>query len=291
MIKRTIVLLMMFWVFVSLGAVEPLLRIEGYPEGRLRGTVKEIKEFTGSSLSDLRISRLIVLNEAGNISSMEQYTASGVVGAKNSYVYDDAHKLVEIVGTRIGEAGQWRYEYRYNQQGQLREELSWTCSKTLEWRNEYNYGRSGLLAEKIAYEGDGAETMRELYRYDQDGRLSQWLILFPDGKLLKQVEFFYNDLGLVSEEVYHNENSVYKRKKFFYNKNSLWERVQTVDRDGKNRETTLYFYNAAGQLVEVLTREESGHLKIRRTMSYDHMGNEFARIDSMGNCLVKEISY
>lgn len=289
--KRSVVLLMMFLGLVSLGAVEPLLRIEGYPEEKLVGSVKEIREFTGSSLSDLRISKLVVLNEQGDVSSVEQYTASGLVGAKNIYLYDDAHKLVEIIGTRIDEAGQWRYEYRYNQQGKLREELSWTCDKTLEWRNEYLYGRSGRLVEKIAYQGTDTETMRELYRYDDEGRLSQWLILFPDGKLLKQVEFFYNDLGLVSEEVYHNENSVYKRKKFYYNKNSLWERVQTVDRDGQSVETTLYFYNAAGQLVEEITRKVDGTLKVRRTMSYDYMGNEFARIDSMGNYLVKEIRY
>ena len=70
--KRTVVLLMMFLGLVSLGAVEPLLRIAGYPEERLLGTVKEIKEFTGNAWSDLRISKLIVLNEQGDVSSVEQ---------------------------------------------------------------------------------------------------------------------------------------------------------------------------------------------------------------------------
>lgn len=289
--RQTVVFLVMFFGYAVVTAMEPLLKIEGYPDEKLLGTVKEIKEFTGASLSSLYVNRLIVLNEKGKISTLEQYTASGLVDAKNVYLYNEDGTLAEIVGTRMDEPGQWRYEYRYNQQGQLQEELSWTCNKTLEWRNEYNYGRRGRLVEKIAYQEDGTETMRELYRYDQEGRLSQWLILFPDGKLLKQVEFSYNDLGLVSEEVYHNENSVYKRKKYFYNKNALWERVQTVDRDGKSIETTLYFYNAAGQLVEELTRKASGALKVRRTMSYDHMGNEFARIDSLGNYLIKEISY
>lgn len=289
--KERVAFLIMFCVLFTLGALEPILKIEGYPEEKLVGAVKEIKEFTGTSLSSLQVNRLIVLNEEGRISSVEQFTTNGLVDVKNIYFYNENNQLTEIVGTRIDEPGQWRYEYRYNEQGQLQEELSWSCDKTLEWRNKYNYGRLGRLVEKIAYQGDDSETMRERYRYDQEGRLAQWLILFPDGKLLKQVDFIYNDLGLVAEEVYHNENSVYKRKKFFYNKNSLWERVQTVDREGKSIETTLYFYNAAGQLVEELTRESSGALKSRRTMSYDHMGNEFARIDSQGNYLVKEISY
>ena len=267
------------------------LAIAGYPVASLAGSVKEIKEYTGSSLENLTVKRIVTLNEWGNVVTEELYTKAGLVSSRNTYSYNEEGLLKEIVGNRSGEAGQWRYEFRYDERGDLQEELSWACNGYLEWRNVYHYNRRGLLAEKVVYQGEDSETMRELYRYTDDGKLAHWLILFPDGKLLKQVDFIYNDMGLISEEKYHNEDSLYKRKRYYYNKNAVWERVQTDNGRGEDEETTLYFYNGDGQLVEKITRNADGGIVLRFVISYDHMGNEFSRIDSSGNYLLKEIIY
>ncbi|MBP3416893.1 MAG: hypothetical protein J6K76_05925 [Spirochaetaceae bacterium] len=286
--------LLLFNLFLTLGYLyggDLPVEIPGYPKNNLIGTVYQITDFTGSSLEDLEIKGIKTLNERGMIDSEKFYTRQGTVSAVITYYYDTAGRLIEIVGKNPAEIGSWRYEFRYNEKGKLVEELAWSRSRELEGRNLFNYSSKGLLSEKIMYSADNYETIRELYRYDDEGRLSSWLILFPDGKLLKRVDFVYNDIGLVSEELYHNESTYYKKKKYFYNKNLLWERVQIDDFQGENCETTLYFYNGDGKLVEEITRDAKGQIKVYNVITYDHMGNEFSRLDSRGVYSLREIQY
>lgn len=282
------------YVFFALGFVYGSgagVTIPGYPVPHLVGSVKKITEFEGTSLENLQVKRVATLNEQGNIVSEELYSDQGGVSVINRYFYNNQGKIQEIVGKTAHDLRKWKYEFRYDEQGKVVEELSWDAYGRLEWRNVFKYSSQDLLAEKIVYAANNAETMRELYRHDDDGRLTAWLVLFPDGKLLKKVEFVYNDIGLVSEERYHNEELCYKQKKYFYNKNSLWERVQTENSGGESEESTLYFYNGDGQLVEEITRDAKGALKARFVITYDHMGNEFSRLDSTGKYFLREIRY
>lgn len=281
-------------LFLTLGYLysnDLAVEIPGYPKTDLVGSVQQITEFTGHSLEDLKIKCIKSLNEKGELVSEKFYSSEGLITSIITYYYDDAGRLIEILGKTPNEIGKWKYEFRYNEKGLLTEKLSWSRGSKLEGRNEFIYTSRGLLSEKIVYSANNYETMREVYRYDDEGKLSTWLILFPDGKLLKKVDFLYNDIGLVSEEFYHNESTYYKRKKYFYNKNLLWERVQEDNCRGKTGETTLYFYNGDGKLVEEITRDASGNIKVYNAITYDHMGNVFSKLNSRGIYSLREIKY
>lgn len=286
--------LLFFNLFLTLGYLysnDLVVEIPGYPKTELIGSVQQITEFTGHTLEDLEIKSIKTLNEQGDIDSEKFYSSEGLISSLITYFYDDNGRLVEIKGKNPSEIGKWKYEFRYNERGMLTEKISWSRSSQLEGRNQFIYTSKGLLSEIIVYSADNYEIMRELFRYDDEERLSTWIILFPDGKLLKKVDFLYNDIGLVSEELYHNESTYYKRKKYFYNKNLLWERVQVDNCRGENGETTLYFYNGDGKLVEEITRDTSGNIKVYNVITYDHMGNVFSKLNYKGIYSLREIKY
>lgn len=287
-------LIIFCYTFIWLGFIwggEWRLEIAGYPSKNLVGSVKQIREFTGSSLGNLVIKRVVTLNENGRMVSEENYCEDGHKISSNFYYYNEKGLLKEIVGTRVNQTGTWRSEFHYGKNGKIREVLSLNTNGEIDWRNEYHYCNQGLLTEKIVYLGRDMESMRELYYYNDEGKIIHWITNFPDGQPLKKVDFVYNDLGLISEERYYNENSIYKKKLYHYNKNLLWERVQIEDGQGEVKEATMYFYNGDSKLVEKITRNEKHDIQEHRYMTYDYMGNIFSQIDSNGCCLLKEITY
>jgi RHS repeat-associated protein len=211
-------------------------------------------------------------NELGNLTSVTDPEGKKVsyeydiLGLRTSVIYPDGKKVT----------------YSYDALGRLTEVVDWLGGKTA-----YTYDASGNLISQVL-----PNKVRTEYSYDPAGRVKSLISSIKEGKkekLLKSFAYTYDQNGNRISELRDSKEKIdytydslnqligvkskdYQRS---YSYDAVGNRVSLIQEKGKGKgvKKTIYKYNQANQLTEMIKEDRS-----RVTFSYDERGNMVAKV-------------
>jgi len=287
-------------LFVCLGSAMTLYaQTENYPQDRLYGQVRSLKEIGGlySTKAGGWNQRTFVPTElrnydpSGTLMACTTYTYKALrtdaLLRKTVYTYDSVAMQRERVtynGTNIlqthevtaldsgGEASEMQLRDRSG-------ELSMTV--------DYKYDLDGNLVEEARYNTRQVLLGRTGYGYDYRGRLTETIEYNSVGEVVRRVVRTFNSHGLVAEETEYNftMRGVDSLTQTVYTYDSLgrldraqWYNASAMRYTGgdfKPRQVreTDYTYDAKGNLSRMLTSDEVAGYEERVDFDCDEQGN------------------
>jgi hypothetical protein len=276
----------------SLGAQEnPYVHAEDSTQ-KILGPIDKFFEYGGESFSSLELKRKVLYDEIGNISEETAYGDMGVIKTVSSYSYEEnTGRLIEIEGKNSEGVPIWKYQFVYDEEGHLSEEVSLNGQLEKEWCAIYGYSEEGLLEEKINYRSDGSINLQETYTYDDALLLIARTTLYSDGKLLKRVAYVYDEQGREIEEERYDANGLYETAEFFYSTLSSPVKEILHDRENQEKKRMIYVYNDRNLLLNKNTFFSDDRPNQKTSYVYDEKGNWVRRMDDSGLITIREIMY
>ncbi|MBQ5647693.1 MAG: hypothetical protein IIV16_01055, partial [Alistipes sp.] len=120
--------------------------------------------------------------------------------------YNLAEKFGEIIKDGIG----YKEVYKFNQQGDVIEEVDYNSDGSLRWKHLYKYDSKGNMIEEASYRGDGSLERKDLYKYDSKGNKIEWAYYNCDGSLREKYLYKYDSKGnMIEEASYRGDGSLY----------------------------------------------------------------------------------
>jgi YD repeat-containing protein len=217
--------------------------------------------------------------------------------AKNDLDRLDLHGRVRTIVTNYP---QLTITHRFDHHGRLTSLELHPLNDTGAVRYVYEYDVSGRLIEEASFEPDGAVASRKTFRHgvDEQGRLSAQVAVTGDGSFAQAEFVFYDQRGLLSEELMMTAQGVAEKSLFDARGNLLYHarylqgrlvleathHYEPLDRlkesrvygsDGDRLRTDRYRYDQAGHRIEQ-TSEYSSQSHLRKfvvTYELDGAGN------------------
>ncbi|NWL90478.1 hypothetical protein DMN77_23300 [Paenibacillus sp. 79R4] len=207
--------------------------------------------------------RLISATE-GEASTSRQYDAAGrlvestdVWGHSIRYGYDVVGRLTQLTypdGKVV--------EYRYNLAGELTEVRDWKGRVT-----RYTYDRNGRLQETLRPNGT-----REQREYDVAGQLTRLKDQSPQGIMLQQYRYVYNEIGQITQE---------EEKQYTYDK------LRRLISGAWGGRKIQYSYDTGGNLTETRDSQQASpwRLSYGKDNRLSSVGLYPVELDADGNLL------
>jgi len=140
-----------------------------------------------------------IFKYSGNICNIDIYRDEKHISGKITNKYDSNDNIIETI--------------EYDQKGKIKEKY------------EYHF-KNNLVIEKTKYLS-GNFIYKESYKYDSNKNLVKILKEQPKGKTITNNTYAYdNNWNLIEEQWYDNNPNEYSKKKYFYSKKGVLERVE-----------------------------------------------------------------
>lgn len=143
------------------------------------------------------------------------------------------------------------------------------------YKYEFNRLNQKISSEKTDFLKDAKSSKRYFYNDLGQNTITEYI---ANGKVLKKVEYKYNEHGHQTEYlVYNSQNelcSAYYTENKYDNKQNLIGKIRR-DKDGVLVKTNSYSYNEKAQIAESLTIYHNGKRpNSKRTYTYDNLGRK-----------------
>ncbi|MGM9641937.1 MAG: hypothetical protein ACI3XI_01875 [Eubacteriales bacterium] len=115
---------------------------------------------------------------------------------------------------------------------------------------EYKYDQNGNMTEQIGYGSDGIVLLRVEYKYDQNGNKTEVIRYGPNG-FADHYEYKYDQSGKMTEEIgYKEDGSVCRRAEFEYDQKGNRTKKNCFNPDGSASGYVVYKYDKNGNMTE-----------------------------------------
>lgn len=175
------------------------------------------------------------------------------------YTYNEDGNMIEEVYT--DDAGTSRKIQRYDERGNPIEVIS-IDQTGAERRQVFTYNAANEVDTAISYLPDGTRQQMNIYQYKNDTLMTDCLFIDENDSVYLHWTYSYNDQGKLESEYEKAANGTqFVIKRYFFN-----DKGQKIREEGyKGRMyTTHYMYDAAGNLAEQRTVDNSGIIRSRR---------------------------
>ncbi len=190
------------------------------------------------------------------------------------YEYDEKHRMVEETFRDLRGCYPHRYNFTYNNAGNIISALYYSSSSTSPHKTTYRYNSSGKVIEEISRDENGKLRFRICTRYKSTSQIDS-IISYNSRNTITRIKYFtYYRNGYQSDEIEYSYNGwqyYTETEKFDVNGNML-QHIEYKE-DGSIEWTTYYTYNANNKLTEERGYDFYGYSTGRRTYKYDTRGN------------------
>lgn len=194
----------------------------------LCGKVKKIKEVsieTKSYYQDMTCHLFVIFDEKGNKTLDVNYNQEGKIVKNNQYQYDSAGNLITSLHydpdgllyssltfkyenniliekniTYYQDGAPMKYKFRYDQKGNLIEEIDYDGHGNLFKGWQYSYNKNDQVTEERFYLPYGCLYEKAKFEYDLHGNLIKEQHFDMEGKLYRELHFAYDKEGYLVEE-------------------------------------------------------------------------------------------
>lgn len=259
--------------------------------GRLCKTKNNRGEVIEQNIYDENSNLIKKIDAKGYLSGTDNNTRYGI-----EYIYNINNRLIKTIDPMAKEKNKYSYEYKYNQFGELTEEID-----ALGNIKKYSYDNLGRLSGIT-----DANSITVSYIYDKKGNRTRML----DGNN-NPTQYIYGEFGLLKEVIdaenkrltykydlnlncieqtdkkgnrinysYDNRNLLLSKKNIQtndtieYKYDEVGNKIQMIDETG----TTDYVYDDTYRLKNILKNNEN-----QINYSYDILGNVVKVVDKLGN--------
>lgn len=210
-----------------------------------------------------------------------------VLSSKWTYEYDSSGLLTEIVSQGSGKyfesyiqrnqyysndklkkssmfdiegnlhQGSWSgcyYQYKYNSNGDLVDETSFTCDGSKISVIQYKYDSRGNQIERNDFHSDGSLSRKFLYKYDSSGNQIEMSVYDSGGSLSTKHIFKFDSRGRKIEKSWYNSEGLrYGKIEYIFNSNGNLSEELTYSREGSLISKDVTFYDTENRPKEELS--------------------------------------
>jgi YD repeat-containing protein len=231
--------------------------------------MKFIKSFRANNIADLDET------EIREKEYIHQYTE-----------FDEAGHPVKAITYNPDGTVEHRYEYKYNSEGKLIDELLLESDDEVTEHRSMEYNAEGQLVKELIHYLDGtADSL--IYTYDKEGRLLSRRSIDSDGETGNYLVNVYEGDHVVSESEYDIDGIVITQRKIIYDE--AGNIIEEVFRTPEANYNILYSYDDNGVASVRRRYNEEKHLMERNTFTYDFEGRLSESMDETSSGI--EISY
>ena len=164
--------------------------------------------------------------------------------------------------------------------------------KAIESRTEYKFNERGDVVEQISYDRDNSVLDKCLYSYNSEHRMTESSWIGFNGKPFFKTRYIYDNNGVLTQEVSYNGDGAMCNKSIF-KYNSKGQKTEEISYDSKNvlRWRALLKYNAKGYLVEDAAYWVYGGLDYRNLYKYNTEGKRIEEIEESVESPIKRNTY
>ncbi|MDO9255296.1 MAG: hypothetical protein Q7U54_07280 [Bacteroidales bacterium] len=231
--------------------------------------MKYIKSFRVNNIADLDET------EIREKEFMHQYTE-----------FDEAGHPVEAITYNPDGTVEHRYQYKYNSEGKLEDEILIESDDEVAEHRSMEYNEKGQLVKEYIHYLDGtADSL--LYTYDEEGRLISRRSVDSDGETGNYLVNVYEGSHVVSESEYDIAGEIITQRKIIYDE--AGNITEEVFRTPEANYSILYSYDEKGVASVRRRYNEEKHLMERNTFTYDFEGRLSESLDETSSGI--EITY
>lgn len=164
---------------------------------------------------------------------------------------------------------------RYNEKGDLAEEVFYKPSGLLAVRVVYTYDSQGRHAEEAVFKGEAVQPSRLVYHHNPSGQVVEKMVYRADGAFDWKVLLTYDDSGNKKEvAVYQADGSLSARRVYRHDREGN-EVEETVHSSDALVSRGVYTYDGKGNRTEELFSLPKGTVSARYLYAYlfDEVGN------------------
>lgn len=192
-----------------------------------------------------------------------------IKGAKYSYTeFDDkGNVLLEIRYNKSGGVEE-KYENKYNDLGQLVEEIIYLSDDEIAQHKTFEYNEQGSIAIAHKHYQDGSKDT-VTYHYE-NGQLIEKITTDSDEEVEAKEEFIYKESKLASRKVYEYDELVWDESLDYDESGNLVEQTKWT----KDDQDSKYYnhFNEKGNLVKTITSNIKDELLAKSEYFYDDEG-------------------
>lgn len=244
--------------------------------------MKEVKSFRANNITDLEEA------EIRDIEFKFQHTK-----------FDEAGLPMEVITYNPDGTVEHKYEYKYNSEGKLIDELLLEADDEVAEHRSMEYNAEGHLDKEYVHYLDGTADVLN-FKYDEKGRLLSRRSVDSDGETGSYLVNVYDGDLLVSETEYDIAGEIITQRKIIYDNEG--KITQEIFRTPEENYDIQYSYFENGQASVRRRYNEDKHLTERYTFSYDDEGRlsesmeesvsgveiTYINYDDEGNILLQE---
>ncbi len=214
--------------------------------------------------------------------------------------FDDAGLPVVAITYHPDGSVEHKYEYVYNSDGKLIDELLHETDDEVAEHRSMEYNAEGQLEKEYIHYLDGTADQL-IYTYDKEGRLTSRRSIDSDGETGNYLVNVYDGDRVASETEYEISGEIITQRKIIYDENG--KITEEIFRTPEEDYQILYNYDEQG-VASVRRRYNSDkHLTERDTFTYDSEGRlsesmeetsagveiTYTAYDSEGNTVLQEV--
>jgi YD repeat-containing protein len=236
---------------------------------------------------------------ANNISDLDETEIRGKEFMHQHTEFDEAGHPVEAITYNPDGTVEHRYQYKYNSEGKLIDEILIESDDEMAEHRSMEYNEKGQLVKEYIHYLDGtADSL--LYTYDEEGRLISRRSVDSDGETGNYLVNVYEGTHVISESEYDIAGEIITQRKIIYDE--AGNITEEVFRTPEANYSILYSYDEKGVASVRRRYNEEKHLMERNTFTYDFEGRlsesldetasgieiTYTGYDSAGNIIIQE---
>jgi len=174
--------------------------------------------------------------------------------------------------------GKEKIQYKYDKEGYLVDESTYTLEGKLKVKTTYKYNSNGDRIEKNDYQSNGSLQWNVKYKYDATGNMIEESKYDSDGwKLYTKKNYIflkYNSMGKVVEETKYDSDRLLKSKITF--KYDNFGNLLETSKFGLMKSKLTSRYDVSGNITEEIKYDSEGTLTSQSVSKFDSIGNHIA---------------
>ena len=205
----------------------------------LKGKVEVMSEsfLPGEGSKKTQSKNVFKYDENGNIIELSNYKADGKLNSTVKSTYDANGKLIkeetflgdgktDLVSTIKTDAKGNKIE---------QEDVRPMGNILFNYKYQYKYDEKGQLVERVAYRGNGSLLFKYVFKYDDNGNRTEWIQTNSDNAVIGKVVYKYNEKNNLTEQTEYSGDVSVKAKftySYEFDKKGNWIRQKKMQ-DGK----------------------------------------------------------
>lgn len=220
-----------------------------------------------------------VFNKSGSLDLVERYTSKGNIDLKWSYDYNGKKQLIHKETQTGGGFIRYKGEYKYDSDGDVIEQKELNIKNGQYETTKIEYAGVGAPLLLSKYDSNGDLIQEEIISYDNLGRLVSKELKNRKGEGFMWVEFAYDSLNRVVNEISFDAMKIKKEIFYDYDENNHL----TLKDAGYFKQ--VFYNDINGNILSEEVLDGEDNLQQRYEYVYDNKGLliERLRYDGLGN--------